>query len=533
MRRHQGHQGREGGHVVLALLLMGVAATGLALAAFRIPDSELVRLAQQQRQFALVREALIARAVNDGTRPGSLPCPSVDGTAPLLAGQNCPQRLGGLPWRTLKIPVPLDLSHAPWRYLIAPGLQDSEKNYPINSDHASGLVSDLGVVAEANIAAVLIAPGPALPGQKRPGTQPADYTELALSEHGDGLHFSLPAHANDRLYLIRRDEVMAAVERRVIRSVLRCLDEHARYSEGEIPWAAPLASSEYHAETDCRLGRVPRTFAIASLTQLAQKTATVLQQAGTADARQAACTRARNLLTGTKEALERSVQRAETCQTSAEGAGKTAGVVVNAAAKAALEAALAEIENTGLASPEMRQSLLQLAAVFASGAPAPETLAEITSLCADWQTQLLAAQTRQQAASALLEKCPASGSESTLQALSPAGESSAAARWPMLWGASACDFLLQEKGWWLKNQWADSVFYHFAPGTTPDDDWPLLAGHGPVRRLVIAAGAARAGQRRPGLTLADYLEGSHAEEGAGSAQPYFRKQEGGNDQIAF
>lgn len=525
MRRHQGHQGREGGHVVLALLLMGVAATGLALAAFRIPNSELVRLAQQQRQFALVREALIARAVNDGTRPGSLPCPSVDGTAPLLAGQNCPQRLDGLPWRTLKIPAPLDLSHAPWRYLIAPGLQDSEKNYPINSDHATGLISEVGAVPETDIAAVLIAPGPALPGQQRPGTKPADYTELTLSEHGDGLHFSLPAPANDRLYLIRRDEILAAVERRVIRSVLRCLDEHARYSEGEIPWAAPLAASDYHAETDCRLGRVPRTFHIASLTQLAQKTAAVLQQADTADARQAACTRAKNLLMSTQEVVDRSAQHVEACLKSAEGAGKTAAV--------ALEAALAEIENTGLASLGVRQALLQLAAAFSSGTPAPESLAALTSLCGSWQTQLLALQTRQQAASALLEKCPEPALATALQALSPAGESSAATRWPMLWGAPACDFLLQEKGWWLKNQWADSVFYHFAPSSIPDADWPLLVGHGPVRRLVIAAGAARAGQRRPGLTLADYLEGNHAGEGAGPAKPYFREQEGGNDQIAF
>ena len=100
----------------------------------------------------------------------------------------------------------------------------------------------------------------------------------------------------------------------------------------------------------------------------------------------------------------------------------------------------------------------------------------------------------------------------------------------MVWGAAACDFLRDESSWWARNEWADMIFYRFAPVGGGSGEWPQIAGYGPVERLVIAAGAARPGQHRPGFDFGDYLEGSHAAAGAAL---FFREQVDGNDQIAF
>lgn len=517
------------GHMLLTPLLLALATASLALFWLPAPAGELAREARLARQFALAREALIARAVNDENRPGSLPCPGPDGVAPLLAGLNCPQRLDGLPWSTLKIPAPLDAAHTPLRYLIAPGLQDSESSQPLNSDHPTGLVSLLAAAPEDNIAAVLIAPGPALPGQQRPSANPADYSELVFSQQAGALHFSLPAASNDRLHLIRRHEIMRAVEQRVMRSVLRCLDEHARYSAGELPWAARVDASERQGQTDCTLGRIPATQP-GNLSALAQNGADILQQAATENARAAACVRAGNLLATTAQAVAEMLPGITNCLAGTQSPG-----VFPAAELGAL---LAKIEDTGLASPGQRQSLQQLQASFGQGADSAELTLQLQAQCSVLHAQLNALLARQAAADALTGACASNPAPliDALRALSPPGDSSTAARWPVVWGAAACDFLLDEKGWWAKNRWADSVFYHFAPANASPDSWPQVVGHGPVARLVIAAGAARAGQQRPGSALGDYLEGMHAEAASASAaggRLFSPRLADSNDQIAF
>ena len=518
---------RAHGHILLTLLLMTVATTTLALNWLPSVDGQMQRRQRQQEQFAVLREALIARAVNDDNRPGSLPCPApnpeVNGTAPLLAGQNCPQRLDGVPWSTLKIRPPRDTSHTPWYYLIAPGLQDSESSEPIHSDHPSGLVSALGVLPADNIAAVLIAPGPALADQQRPSADPAAYSEVVLSQQSDGVHFALQGQSNDQLYLIYRDEILRPVERRVLRSVLRCLDEHARYSGGQMPWAAPLASAQRHGQVDCTFGRVPATQPVGSLTQLAEESVLRLQQAAPGEARQAACSRAGNLLHSTQQALIPLLQLTGTCQGGMHSAAKAAAVV---------NALREGLDSFGLASPAQRQQLLHFQDGFASGGGPAALLVELDAYCGSLQAQLSALQQRREAASSQWAQCVPQPAPliSALSVLSPPGTSSAAERWPMVWGAAACDFLRDESGWWARNEWADMIFYRFAPAGVGSGEWPQIAGYGPVERLVIAAGSARPGQQRPGFDFGAYLEGSHAAAGAAL---FFREQVDGNDQIAF
>ncbi len=62
---------RTRGHILLTLLLMTVATATLALNWLPSVNGQMQRRLRQQEQFAVLREALIARAVNDDNRPGS------------------------------------------------------------------------------------------------------------------------------------------------------------------------------------------------------------------------------------------------------------------------------------------------------------------------------------------------------------------------------------------------------------------------------------------------------------------------------
>lgn len=95
------------------------------------------------------------------------------------------------------------------------------------------------------------------------------------------------------------------------------------------------------------------------------------------------------------------------------------------------------------------------------------------------------------------------------------------------WSATKCAFLRSNSDWFIKNQWQNLIFYrtgslqiaHLAHGTT-------------VPVVVIGAGARLGTQARPGLLLADYLEGFNLL----STESIFEKRDASavfNDQIAY
>lgn len=238
--------------LILPLALLLVPALG---AAFRLErDATRSRLQQTEtaaRQLAQARAALIARAVADDNRPGSLPCPDLltddaglrnypdDGKADNLTRNRCPSDLGRLPWATLAQAPLLDRDGQRLWYAIAPGLYDDDNAEPINSDTVTGLEH----AGQSNIAALLIAPGAALPGQQRPSSLAADYLE-----NGTG---------NDRIQAITRSELMTAVESRIVGQVRNCLLRHA--AGRDYPWPAPLAVGDGRGQAGSRFGRIPST----------------------------------------------------------------------------------------------------------------------------------------------------------------------------------------------------------------------------------------------------------------------------------
>lgn len=249
----------QNGSVAYALLF-GLLGFGgyLAYAQGAASHARLESMRAQHAAMAMAREALIARAVNDANRPGSLPCPAQrsasgpgDGRAELLSGQHCPSLIGRLPWSTLDIPQPVDDNQNTLWYVIAPGLRDHRSASPINSDTPTGL----SLNGKDDIAALIIRPGPPLPGQRRPSNDPADYLEASLS-HDNPRDFRSAPESNDSILSISRSSLMAAVELRIAHRLRDCLNAHARQT-GRYPWPAPLAAGIGEGFAGSRFGRVP------------------------------------------------------------------------------------------------------------------------------------------------------------------------------------------------------------------------------------------------------------------------------------
>ncbi|MBI4756512.1 MAG: hypothetical protein HY778_14070 [Betaproteobacteria bacterium] len=262
--------------MLLSLVLIAVVAAAVLLLRPGTAVGAGARSGKSARALALAKEALIARAVADANRPGSLPCPDADGdgSADLFAGNQCPSYVGRLPWRTLGLPAPRDdLGDVPW-YALAPGLRDNMAAEPINSDSPAQLTLD----GAGNIAAVVFSAGPPLAGQGgRPGNAAADWLDGANAD-GDFNFQACPRPLgnrtecetaagvrtafNDRAIAISRAELMRAVEARVAGEVRNCLRDYAAANGGRHPWAADMSVSAeglYHDNEGTLAGRLPAT----------------------------------------------------------------------------------------------------------------------------------------------------------------------------------------------------------------------------------------------------------------------------------
>lgn len=260
---------RERGFALWVMLFMLALSFGVYLAA-NASGTRNSREAALAATLLRAKEALLARAVNDQNRPGSLPCPDRvtdipemdnhpgDGKADMLAGNHCPTYLGWLPWLTLDLPELTDDGENHLWYALAPSLRDDDSAQPINSDTAVSLEVD----GQNDIAAIVIAPGNAIGQQQRPSREPADYLESNQGLSGKFLSDPKKTGTNDRLLVITRAELMAAVGKRLAGELRNCLEEHADSSsnpEHRYPWPAPLETSLAHGVVGRHFGRVADT----------------------------------------------------------------------------------------------------------------------------------------------------------------------------------------------------------------------------------------------------------------------------------
>ena len=273
MKRQPPNARKQSG-IALIMFLVALILAG-SYAFYRSSSIGATRVQQEAKlaaTLARAKEVLIARAVTDANRPGSLPCPDLitnnvglsnipgDGKADMFTLTQCPSYVGWLPWVTLDLPELTDDTGTRLWYALTPELRDDDSAQPINSDRALVLRLD----GSADIAALVIASRAPLGSQARPSNNPADYLD-GENGNGDDRNFvsGPPAPAfNDMVVAITRQELMAAVEKRVAGEVKTCVEEHAA-SAGNTghtyPWPAPLSTSTFRGTAASLFGQVPTT----------------------------------------------------------------------------------------------------------------------------------------------------------------------------------------------------------------------------------------------------------------------------------
>ncbi|MBS1143658.1 MAG: hypothetical protein H6R14_1064 [Proteobacteria bacterium] len=245
---------RQRGVALLALLVMVLLAGGYAF--YR--SANLGNGQNQERDIIMHRltqakEAVIAYAVNDATRPGRLLCPDIigDGNSPLFVQDDCASYGGLLPWATLNLAEKADLQGTQFRYNLSPAFGGKNINKVLNSDTPTSLRLDVPAGSSSNdVAAVIIAT------RGQPDTVNAD---------GDDYFYNGKTTAqddNDIVIAITRQELMAAVEQRIANELRTCLDQHSSAAgnvERTYPWPAPLSNNTFKGVPKSLFGMVPDT----------------------------------------------------------------------------------------------------------------------------------------------------------------------------------------------------------------------------------------------------------------------------------
>ena len=241
------------GAALLALVLALALGSGLVTIEWLEAAARSAHAARRtEAALAAARDALIGYAASYPDQhagrhgPGYLPCPDTSGNG----SPNSPCRasaLGRLPWRRLGLHDPRDgAGERLWYALDRRFRANGYKYRPLNRDTATDLVVD----GRGGIAAVILAPGSALPFQDRSRDRfdPAQYLEGGNESPGDGAYASREASPslpidrfNDRVDTISRDELMVVAAHRALAAAREALEEYraAPWNTGVLPWLAP------------------------------------------------------------------------------------------------------------------------------------------------------------------------------------------------------------------------------------------------------------------------------------------------------
>lgn len=256
MPRH--HQ--RGFVLMLLMLIMLVAGVALFVGARAPGDAQRARApAADAAALAEARRALIARALADDNRPGSLPCAAPDTAGSgTYNGNDCDTEHGRLPYRTLDTRVLRDAEGGILWYVMDGALRDRLSQEPVNPQAKPGALSLDG---SGNYAAVIIAAGAPVAGQTgRPSDTAGDYLESGNDSAPDIVDCTGVAGCNDRVRGISVDALFDGVQRRVLRAVADQLLVFHQASAGTpgqryLPNAAAVGSRECDAGTT--LGQLP------------------------------------------------------------------------------------------------------------------------------------------------------------------------------------------------------------------------------------------------------------------------------------
>ena len=253
---------RKQSGVALILFLVALILAG-SYAFFRSTNVGLGSIQQNTKltlTLARAKEALIANAAIDDKRPGRLLCPDILGAGNSdwsLSRTYCDTSSGWLPWKTLGLTEGTDKFGTKFWYAFTPAFGGTQ-GIPLNSDTPSSLFAD-----NKEAVAIIIATRGVL------DTRNAD---------GDPYYFSGTSQSsdeNDVIAVITRQELMAAVEKRIANELRTCLEQHATNTTDNpaqtYPWPAPLSNDIFKGSAKSLFGMVPSTQPGSSPDELLQK----------------------------------------------------------------------------------------------------------------------------------------------------------------------------------------------------------------------------------------------------------------------
>lgn len=196
-----------------------------------------------QQTLTIAQAALIGRAVADGNRAGSLPCPDTndDGAAELLVGVQCPSYIGRLPWRTLGLSDVRDGAGARLWYALSPDARDASGNI-VNSLLTVG---QLQINNSGQQIAIVFAPNADLPPQSRDSTLQSNVSQYLEGSNADGdMNFESrwidDSGFNDRVRALSQVQLFRQVEKHALQQFAVAIQQYDA-SHHAYPYAANAA----------------------------------------------------------------------------------------------------------------------------------------------------------------------------------------------------------------------------------------------------------------------------------------------------
>ena len=238
---------RETGAALLAFMLVFVVGASYILVSdLNANVKKYVRQGSSARVLSEAKSALIGYAVNypeshPGQGPGYLPCPDINNSG--SAGGSCSlsggTTIGRLPFKTLEISNLRDHVGERLWYAVSDNYKNNPKTLPaLNSESPGNFTLD----GRGDIVAVIFAPGSPVASQNRTGAginSVANYLEGDNADGDNSFVSDASGQFDDQVVAITRDELMSAVEQRVINQIRTVFKEYyATY--GAYPWLAPF-----------------------------------------------------------------------------------------------------------------------------------------------------------------------------------------------------------------------------------------------------------------------------------------------------
>lgn len=261
----------KGSALLAMMLVLVISASYVLVSKLNESTRQITRRGNSVPVLNQAKAALIGYAisypenVNPNAGPGYLPCPDLDndGDAEGSCAMAGPTNFatGGFPFETLNVQDLRDASGERLWYAISDNYRNFAGLTPLNSDTPGQLTVD-GI---GDVVAVIFAPGYSFETQDREtGTaavlNPANYLEDENAIINNATYVNRSAlDFNDVLVTITRQELMQAVERRVLGDVAQALEQY-RGTHSAYPWLSPFANpqaSTFHSDNATVRGHLP------------------------------------------------------------------------------------------------------------------------------------------------------------------------------------------------------------------------------------------------------------------------------------